>query len=208
MKLLVEKTKGIEDRQRPGLPDGIRPGHQQRTAAESLEVYEVAVGQGAAFLRRENSNVGAYRDTPLQNGFYLEPTILENVTNNMKVAQEEIRPVLAVMKFKDEQQAIAIANDSAYGLASCVRTKDPRPRPIAWPNSFSAARFGSTPTADFTNAASFGGYKQSGFRPRAGCRRVFAHMCKHVCIDQTPGGTPLVTSCVVLDADPTLLRGE
>ncbi len=196
MKLLVEKTKGLKIGNALDYQTEFGPVISKEQQQKALRYTEEAVGQGAKLsCGGKIPNVGAYRDTPLQNGFYLEPTILENVTNNMKVAQEEIfGPVLAVMKFKDEQQAIAIANDSAYGLASCVWTKDlTKADRVAkqlqcgtvWINTYGG----------FYNAASFGGYKQSGFGRELGVEGFLEYMqSKHVCIDQTAGGKSLVTS--------------
>ena len=58
-------------------------------------------------------------------GFYVQPTIFTNVKPNMKIVLEEIfGPVAVVIKFKTEEEAIELANDTEFGLASCVYTKD------------------------------------------------------------------------------------
>jgi acyl-CoA reductase-like NAD-dependent aldehyde dehydrogenase len=62
-------------------------------------------------------------DQALQNGFYIEPTIIDHVDPKARIAQEEIfGPVLSVLTFKDEAEAIALANDSSYGLAAYAAT--------------------------------------------------------------------------------------
>jgi betaine-aldehyde dehydrogenase len=97
----------------------------------------------------------------LSQGFYVEPTLLTNVSNDMTVAQEEIfGPVVVLIPFEDEDDAVRIANDSAYGLAGCVFTRDSA-------HGFEVARRIRTGTfsvntfaADFNSP--FGGFKQSG----------------------------------------------
>ncbi len=101
-------------------------------------------------------------DGDLSNGFYIQPTILEG-HNKMRVFQEEIfGPVVAVTKFKDETDAIEIANDTLYGLGAGVWTRDAHqlyqiPRAIkagrVWVNCYHA----------YPAHAPFGGYKKSGF---------------------------------------------
>ena len=99
-------------------------------------------------------------------GFFFEPTIFDRVENRMKIAQEEIfGPVLSVITFKDADEALRIANDSMYGLAAAVWTKDiDRAFKFAkgikagtvWINAYHAAGALGVPTMPF------GGYKQSG----------------------------------------------
>ncbi len=99
-------------------------------------------------------------------GFFYEPTIFDRVDNRMKIAQEEIfGPVLSVIPFKDADEALRIANDSMYGLAAAVWTKDiDRAFKFAknikagtvWINAYHAAGALGVPNMPF------GGYKQSG----------------------------------------------
>ena len=98
----------------------------------------------------------------LEQGYFIEPTIFADVTNDMKIAQEEIfGPVLCVMKYSTVEEAIEIANDTVYGLTAGVWSRDVvKANEIAtklkagtiWINEWHA----------FRNDAPFGGYKQSG----------------------------------------------
>src|SRR4051812_9449967 len=97
----------------------------------------------------------------LDKGFYVEPTLLTNVSNDMKVAQEEIfGPVIVLIPFEDEDDAIRIANDSRFGLSGSVFTGDPvRGFDVARRIRTGTFRV-NTMSADFNS--SFGGYKDSG----------------------------------------------
>jgi aldehyde dehydrogenase (NAD+) len=94
-------------------------------------------------------------------GFYVRPTIFANVNNDMAIAKEEIfGPVLCVIPYEDEEDAIEIANDTQYGLAAYVQSADPaKARRIA-----RKLRAGSVfiNYPDWDVKAPFGGYKQSG----------------------------------------------
>ena len=114
------------------------------------EGAEILIGGKAASLPGE-----------LANGFYVEPTVLKG-HNKMRVFQEEIfGPVVSVTTFKDEEEALAIANDTLYGLGAGVWSR----------NANTCYRFGRGIQAGrvWTNCyhaypahAAFGGYKQSG----------------------------------------------
>jgi 5-carboxymethyl-2-hydroxymuconic-semialdehyde dehydrogenase len=69
--------------------------------------------------------VGGDRPVELPQGNYFQPTLITNVRNEMRIAQEEVfRPVLAVILFKDDAEALKIANDIRYRLAASVGTSD------------------------------------------------------------------------------------
>jgi len=104
---------------------------------------------------------GPGRPEGLSRGYYVRPTVFGNVRNDMTVAREEIfGPVLSILPYRDEEEAIRIANDTPYGLSGYVSSGDiDRARRVA-----SRLRTGNVHLngagADF--AAPFGGYKQSG----------------------------------------------
>lgn len=69
---------------------------------------------------------GDARPADLDRGWFVEPTIFANVTASMRIAQEEIFGlVVSVITYDDEEQSVAIANDSNYGLSGSVHTSDP-----------------------------------------------------------------------------------
>jgi (Z)-2-((N-methylformamido)methylene)-5-hydroxybutyrolactone dehydrogenase len=109
-------------------------------------------------------------------GWFIEPTIFANVTNRMRIAREEVfGPVLSVIRFKDEDEAIAIANDTPYGLAAGVWTQgmkralDVSARLQAgtvWVNTYRAVSF----------MAPFGGYKRSGLGKENGQDAIWEYL--------------------------------
>ncbi|MEV7405886.1 aldehyde dehydrogenase family protein [Streptomyces sp. NPDC091267] len=102
-------------------------------------------------------------DPALQDGFYYPPTVLDECTPGMSVVSEEsFGPVLTVERFRDEEEAVALANDTVYGLAGAVWTQDTgRAQRVA-----SRLRVGTVWINDFhpyVPQAEWGGMKQSGF---------------------------------------------
>ncbi|MFZ9157067.1 MAG: aldehyde dehydrogenase family protein [Ilumatobacteraceae bacterium] len=108
-------------------------------------------------------------DSPegLSKGFFVRPTIFSNVTPNMTIAREEIfGPVLSIMPYDSEEEAIAIANDTVYGLAAGVWSSTPeRAKQVA--RRLKAGQV-EVNGGSFNPAAPFGGYKQSGLGREAG----------------------------------------
>jgi aldehyde dehydrogenase (NAD+) len=111
--------------------------------------------------------LGGGRPEGLDRGWFVEPTIFSNVTPGMRIAQEEIfGPVLAVMTYEDEEEAVAIANDSRYGLSGSVFTSDVE-------HGFELAKRMRTGTVELNGSppgwhAPFGGFKDSGIGREAG----------------------------------------
>lgn len=104
---------------------------------------------------------GTGRPDHLPSGYYVKPTVFANVDNNMTVAREEIfGPVIAILGYQDEDEAIAIANDSEYGLAGYISSDD-RAHATAVARRIRAGQIAINYQGG--NAGTpFGGYKQSG----------------------------------------------
>jgi aldehyde dehydrogenase (NAD+) len=109
-------------------------------------------------------------------GWFVDPTIFTGVNNRMRIAQEEIfGPVLSVIPFADEEEAIAIANDTVYGLAAGVWTQSMRRALLmserlragtVWVNTYRAVSFMSP----------FGGYKRSGLGRESGQEAIYEYL--------------------------------
>lgn len=100
-------------------------------------------------------------DGDMANGYYVQPTIFEG-TNDMRVFQEEIfGPVLAVTTFKDDEEAMALANDTLYGLGAGVWTRNGT-RAYRFGRGIKAGRVWTNCYHLYPAHSAFGGYKQSG----------------------------------------------
>ena len=104
---------------------------------------------------------GAERPDGVDKGYFVKPTVFANVSNDMSIAREEIfGPVLSIIPYEDEEEAIEIANDTVYGLAGCVWSGD-RERATRVARQVRAGQV-TINEAGFDINAPFGGYKQSG----------------------------------------------
>ena len=130
--------------------------------------YVGAGKEGGASLVLGGSRVG-------NRGFFVEPTVFSQVSNQMKIAREEIfGPVLSVIPFTSEDDAILQGNDTDYGLAAAVWTRDAsRAHRVA--RALKSGRVWINTYAEGDPVMSFGGYKQSGFGREMGAESIEAY---------------------------------
>jgi len=176
---LVERTRQltIGDPMDFGTAQG--PLISARQRATVLGYVEAGVDEGARIA------VGGKRPEHLPRGYYVEPTIFVDVKNSMKIAQEEIfGPVLCVIRYKNIDDAIRMANDSIYGLGGAVWSRD-KAKALEVAKQM---RTGTVWINDYhllSVAAPFGGYKQSGIGREFGLEGILEYTeVKHVHVDQ------------------------
>ncbi|MEZ5591892.1 MAG: aldehyde dehydrogenase [Gammaproteobacteria bacterium] len=157
----------------PSNPDTqVGPVTTQPQYQKILSYIDIAKGEGA-----QCALGGGPADNPeLGEGWFVQPTIFTGVTNDMRIAQEEVfGPVLSAIKFKDEDEAIAIANDILYGLAAGVWTQnikraitvsDRLQAGTVWVNTYRAVSYMSP----------FGGYKRSGLGRENGKDAIYEYL--------------------------------
>ncbi len=143
-----------------GAPDGdgtaVGPVVSSAQFDKVQGLIEAAIEEGATLVIG-----GPGRPEGLDEGYYVQPTVFADVTNDMRIAREEIfGPVLTLIGYTDEDDAVAIANDTEYGLAGMVSSSDPdRARQVARRMRTGMVHLNGAPlTAD----APFGGYGHSG----------------------------------------------
>jgi len=106
---------------------------------------------------------GSRADIGTGKGYFMQPTVFADVTPSMTIAREEIfGPVLAVIRFKKVEDVIASANDSLYGLAAAVWTRDIK-KAHKTARALQAGTVWINTYGLFDNAMPFGGLKQSGY---------------------------------------------
>ncbi len=132
-----------------------------------LGYIEAGISEGAQLL------LGGRRVLVETGGYFIEPTIFDKVNKNMKIAREEIfGPVLSVITFTSEDQAISIANDSNYGLAASVYTQDVNSA-FRISRALKAGTVSVNCFSEGDMTTPFGGYKESGFFGRD--KSIWAH---------------------------------
>jgi len=181
---LVEALVGSFSRVRVG--NQFDPGSQmgplaaRRQRDRVLGYVEKGVAEGATLA------TGGGRPSHLDKGWFVEPTVFSNVDNSLTIAREEIfGPVVSVIPAKDEQDAVAIANDTIYGLNASVFTNDvDRAREVAGQLRTGTVGHNSFRT-DF--AMAFGGFKQSGIGREGGTEGLLPFLeTKTVILDERP----------------------
>ena len=141
-----------------GDPNGefrIGPISNKTQYEKVIKMIEIGISEGARLVAG-----GIERPDGYDKGYYVKPTVFADVTNDMTIAKEEIfGPVLCIMKYETEDEAIDIANDSEYGLAGYVQGELSHAIDVG--NKIRAGQITINGGAR-GNAAPFGGYKASG----------------------------------------------
>jgi betaine-aldehyde dehydrogenase len=157
-------------------------------SAEQMEIVLGYIEKGKKEGARLLCGGGRYTEGECAKGFFVRPTIFDNCTSNMAIVREEIfGPVVTVQTFRTEEEAVALANDTDYGLAGAVFTADGARAlrvmkeiraGITWINCYN-------PTF---NEAPWGGYKMSGFGRELGVHGLVEYQeIKQVNINLAPG---------------------
>lgn len=152
--------------------------------AKVLHYIDVARSEGATcVLGGERS-----RRPGCEKGLFVEPTIFTGVRNDMRIAQEEVfGPLLVVIPFDTEDEAVAIANDTPYGLAAGLWTRDLQ-RAMTLPQRLKAGTVWVNAYRVVSYMAPFGGVKASGLGRENGIRAIYEYLeSKSVFINLKPG---------------------
>lgn len=156
----LEKLYSLRDKFQPSDPldpQTIMGALVDKTQMQRVLSYiEVGQSEGAKLV------FGGKRTRENSGGYFIEPTVFDNVKNNMTIAKEEIfGPVLATLSFSHVEEAIRIANETSYGLAACLWTRDiNKAHKTARALRAGVVSINCIRSGDVTTP--FGGYKQSG----------------------------------------------
>ncbi|MFK9090959.1 aldehyde dehydrogenase family protein [Bacillus salipaludis] len=165
---LVEKVKGVKignpNNENTQMGALIHEEHLEKV----LSYIKSGIQEGARLLTGGKRLTG----TEHKNGLFVEPTIFDQVTRNMKIFQEEIfGPVLSVIRFKAANEAIAIANNTKYGLANSIWTSDVN-KALNVSHALRSGTVWVNTVFDLAPQLPMGGYKASGFGREMGTMAI------------------------------------
>ena len=157
--LAVSVAKEVAEKTTVGDPKDentrIGPISNKTQYEKILRLIQIGIDEGALLVTG-----GVERPENLDKGYYVMPTVFANVTNDMTIAKEEIfGPVICLIKYSSEEEAIEIANDTEYGLAGYVQGEISHATEVA--RQIRAGQI-TINGGNRENAAPFGGYKMSG----------------------------------------------
>ena len=157
--LAVSVAKDVAEKTIVGDPKNentrIGPISNKTQYEKILRLIQIGIDEGALLV-----SGGVERPENLDKGYYVKPTVFANVTNDMTIAKEEIfGPVICLIKYSSEEEAIEIANDTEYGLAGYVQGEISHATEVA--RQIRAGQI-TINGGNRENAAPFGGYKMSG----------------------------------------------
>jgi len=168
--LVLERAKNIKQGNPLDTDTMVGAQASQEQFDKIMSYMEVARGEGATFLMGGGK---AAVGSDIAGGYYVEPTLLKG-TNEMRVFQEEIfGPTLGITTFRDEAEALAIANATEYGLGAGVWTRDTN-RAFRMARGIKAGRVWVNCYHVYPAHAAFGGYKKSGIG-REGHKMALEH---------------------------------
>jgi acyl-CoA reductase-like NAD-dependent aldehyde dehydrogenase len=168
---LLERYAATTAAIRVGMPDDPETQVGPMISAGQRETVEGYIATGVD----EGARVVTGGERPageLEDGYFLRPTVLDGCTNDMTVAREEIfGPVVSVITFRDEADAVRIANDTPYGLSGTLWTRDGA-RQLRVARALRTGVLGVNTNSSVFVQTPFGGYKQSGVGKELGMQAL------------------------------------
>lgn len=163
---LVERAKKLNVGPGTEMKNNLGPVVSKQQHEKILNYIEIGKNEGAKLL------CGGGVPENLTEGYFIEPTVFADVTSSMRIAREEIfGPVVGVIPFKDDDEAVQIANDTIYGLAAAVWTKDIK-RGLRMAKRIKSGTLWINTYQVLSPTLPFGGYKQSGIGRENGIQAI------------------------------------